>query len=622
MSVFRARLVAGRNGDDGFTVIELMVATTVLMVAVVSMLYTTYAGFRGIATARLRQTATGLANRSMEQIRALPFDTVKRGLDNTDLSTTAGTTDTNISVTGSGGSAVYSYGGEQIPRGDNSTTTPLVPHKQSVVLNNLTYTVAAYITYYQNQTTSNTYRATVIVSWPNSPNGGGTTSTTVQTIIYSPSGGESCGTVTHPFAAPCQAFLFGSASNTAGQINLAGTIAGISLDHATLSLPGQSSGTQIEQVQAVQGSAQTSGIALQLVNGSVQASGAQAVTSGADNDPSQPKPGYQTASSGAQGSATLSASGSNNTLTVSAAAGDTAATTSTINSQLTADGSSPPKYGPCLVSPSSSFDQSQTDQLACGNSKSQQGGTLSAALGIKAGPNTVNTTLASIAAPSGPSGAFTNKDATPETTSNGTVCAATSGDGCMQSLQYRQRGTVSLLQLPIGTGQLLSILDLPGYDVTKGLVQLTGYSDSVSAEAGVGAGKPAATISGGTISYFNGLTYSTLSLTGSAGSTPTTIPIGLNGGGIHIGDTFLTGALLQLDVSANLTTGGKSVSDPAGCSSTCTRTQASATVASPITGSFTFTLTYAGTVLANVSATVDLGTLLAKSSYQAAPSGG
>jgi prepilin-type N-terminal cleavage/methylation domain-containing protein len=607
------------SDEDGFTLIELLVATSVLLIAMVSMLYTFYAGFRGIATAKVRQSANGLANKTMEQIRALPFDAVKRGLDNTDLANTAGTSDTAITVTGSGSSAVYKYGGEQIPRGDNAAAVPLVPHRQTVALNNVTYTISSYVTYYQNQTTANTFRATVVVTF-RANGSGGPGQVQVQTLLFSPSGSAAGWTATHPFAAPTQPFFYGSASNSPGQVNLTGTINGIGVDHAALWLPGQTSRMQIEQVQAVQGTAQTAGATLQLTGNNEQSTGRQSVSSGADTDPSQPKPGYQSATASSQSSASLSASGNNNSLAVNLGAGDTAGSTSTIDARASTDASSPPKYGPCLVaSPASTFDQTQTDQLPCGDSKSQQAGALSMVLGIKAGPNTVTTPLASVGASTVTSGAFTNRDTTSETVPGGTVCGATSGDGCIQSLQYRSIGTVSLGALPIGTGQLLPGLDLPGYDPTKGLVQLSGFSDSVSAEAGIGAGKPKATISAGTVSYFNGLTYSTMSLTGSSGSTPTVIPIGLSGNGIHVSDSLLLGALLQLDVTANLTTGGTSVTDPAGCSSTCTRTQASAASNSPIVGSFNFTLTYSGNVLANVTTNVDLGSLLAKSSYSAAP---
>src|SRR5438309_4980900 len=108
----RCRRARGPAAEDGFTVVELIVATGVMLVAIVAMLWTTLAGFKGIAEARRRQTANALANQTLEQVRALAFDTVKRGLDNTDLSTT---TDSAITKTGSGSSAVYTYGGEQIP---------------------------------------------------------------------------------------------------------------------------------------------------------------------------------------------------------------------------------------------------------------------------------------------------------------------------------------------------------------------------------------------------------------------------------------------------------------------------------------------------------------------------
>src|SRR5205823_3212971 len=68
--------------------------------------------------------------------------------------------------------------------------------------------------YYQNQTTSNTYRATVVTSWPSLRARGASATLQVQTVLFSPQGSESCGTATHPFAAPCQAFLYGTASQS------------------------------------------------------------------------------------------------------------------------------------------------------------------------------------------------------------------------------------------------------------------------------------------------------------------------------------------------------------------------------------------------------------------------
>src|SRR5207248_10609860 len=225
---------------------------------------------------------------------------------------------------------------------------------------------------------------------------------------------------------------------------------------------------------------QTSGLTLQLTGGDEQPAGRQQVSSGADTTPGQPKP-YQIASASSQSADSRSASGNGNQLTVSYAAGDTASTMSTVSAS-TAD-------HPCpLLLPTSSFDLTQNDSQPCGNSKGQQGGTLSGVLSMLLGTQT-DTTLASVGAGS-TNGAFTNRDLAPP---EATVCASMpvsnpANDGCVQAHQYRTLGTVTLLQLPVG------LAGLPGYDPTKGLVRLTGYSDSVTAEAGVGAAAPTATI--------------------------------------------------------------------------------------------------------------------------------
>jgi type II secretory pathway pseudopilin PulG len=605
-----------RAPEDGFTLIELVVATGVMLAAVVAMLSTTLAGFQGIAVARRRQSANALANQAIEEIRALPFDTVTHGLGNTDLSAT---TDTRITKSGSGSTGVYTFGGEQIPHADNPTTTPVVPHQSTVVRNNLTYTVSAYLTFYQNVATSNTYRATVIVSWPSLTGSQSTSQVQVQTVLFSPiAGAKTCpSSKTHPFPAPCQPFLYGSASRSAGVISLSGTVSGIGLDHAALWLPSQSSSMQVEQTFAVQGSSQTSGATLQLTGQSEQSGGRQQVTSGADNDPAQSKPGYQTDSVGSQASGELDASGNNNQLSVLWGANDVAGTASTINASTSTDSSSPPKFGPCpLLVPSSSFDLSQNDNQPCGSSKGQQGGTLSTALRVATGSDTIALPLASVttaSASTASGGALTNR----ATASEGSVCPQASGDGCLQSKQYRSVGTVTLAQLPTN----LSAGDYPtGYDATKGLVQLTGFSDSVSAEAGIGSAAPAATLSG-TIRYYNGNGYGSLTLGPGASQA---IPLGgAVNPGVVVSDPSFHGATLQLSIVANLATGAASTTDAgaSSCGSGC-RSTASATSASPIVGTIECTVTYDSSVVADVTTTVDLGTIAAKSAYTAAPSPG
>src|SRR5919197_2658607 len=98
--------------ERGFGLVEAMVALGVLFATSVLMAYTATAALNPTAAARERQAATGLADQALEQARALPFDTLKKGLDNSDLATT---TDSNIVKNCNGVTGDYCYGSEKIP---------------------------------------------------------------------------------------------------------------------------------------------------------------------------------------------------------------------------------------------------------------------------------------------------------------------------------------------------------------------------------------------------------------------------------------------------------------------------------------------------------------------------
>src|SRR5439155_15386092 len=138
----------------------------------------------------------------------------------------------------------------------------LVPHSQTIVVGPTTYTVKSYVTYYQNVTTRNTFRLTVVVNWPNPARKGVSSSVQTQTIAYSGTGCLS--TNTHPFAAPCQPFFYANGIADAGHVDISGTLAGVSLATAGVVMPDWSSNMQIEQISAVQGVATASGAELTL----------------------------------------------------------------------------------------------------------------------------------------------------------------------------------------------------------------------------------------------------------------------------------------------------------------------------------------------------------------------
>ena len=115
--------------EGGFTLVELMVALGVILLALLAMAYTATIGFSDISLARQRQTATGLANEAMERVRALSFDKITAGHANSDLQSAQ---DGLITVTGT----EYRFRGERMPHstfsgsvkarlyGENNPTPP------------------------------------------------------------------------------------------------------------------------------------------------------------------------------------------------------------------------------------------------------------------------------------------------------------------------------------------------------------------------------------------------------------------------------------------------------------------------------------------------------------------
>lgn len=571
--------------------VETVIALGVILMAMVALAYTANVGFSETAYSRQRQTASGLANQTIEQIRGLPFDLLKQGLSNFD---NLGN-DPNIVLSGPD----YLFTGvtpnEKIVRGDIPLipgVVPLVPHIQNTnVATAATYKISAYVTYYQNNLNSNTLRVSVIVTWTKSALNG-LAKVQVQSIFFSGSGCLS--SATHPFPAPCQPFLFGSATGAEGDISITGTFDDATVDSSDLRLGGATSDMQIEQISAVQGTAATSGVSLG-VNGQPQADvGNQGVTSGADNDPGHPGGDFSTASTPAQGSATLSHNaGGGSVYALTSSAGDAGTSTSTTSASIS-------PLHPCADAAGSA----QTDSRPCGASKTKQGGSEFATLQLWGASKKLGTvTFAMVDASPADLYAFTNRAATPEFT----YCPGTTGEGCIHADVRRSWGTVSLGGLPdnFNGGSLP-----PGWNGF--LVGGSNLMTTASAEAGVGSAPPTATAQG-TISYYDGVSYTLLSLA-SGPAVPLVIPP------VHV-QQMVGGKLFTVDMTASLTTGGTTVADPAGCGSPCTRNDASSSAVSPIVGQITYVFALDGQTIANMTTKINLGLAQAKATYKPAPTG-
>jgi hypothetical protein len=492
---------------------------------------------------------------------------------------------------------VYCYKGEAIPRGNNANVVPLVPHQQNMTVGVTHYTVRAYVTYYNNVTTNNTFRITVEVTWTNAQRGGVSSKVTAQSIAFSGSGCLS--SATHPFAAPCQPFFYGSGSWDAGGIVVTGAIEGLDLDSAQLVLPEDSSNMQIEQISAVQGIAHSSGVSLKLQSQSQPTTSAlQRAASSADNDPSQPGNDYSSTTVAGSGSA-ISATGGGSQLVLTPSSGDPGDTTSTTTASLANPAA------PCPLT------MSQADKQPCGSSNIRQVAGMSATLDLQPNASPLGlATLASVADSPAPATSFTNRD------------LQTGFDGVVRTQASRSIGSVVIAGLPA---------NLPASDLPLGwngsLIQITGFTDSVVAEAGTNTLAPSVAASG-TITYWNGAGYSSVAIAPGAGAT---LPVG----SVHLA-TLWNGKILQIDVQGAAgaecgtgwvagcpVTGGTTTSSTVmTCTPACpnTRTAALAQSNSPFIGNISYKVTFDGVVLAQVTIRVDLGILLAKNSYQAAPS--
>ncbi len=576
--------------ESGFTVVEMMVALSILLVVMVSTTFVVTSGLAEIGLAKQRDNAAGLAARTIEEIRALPFSIVSNGLANSDATVSA---DANINVNGSIWTLVRT--GETIPHGDlDYTQTPLVPHSYVENLNNRDYTIAAYPTAVPDKT--NTIRISVAVTWhtnlKNTPNIGKVES---ETVVSSPEGCQT--TSNHPFAAPCQAFLYGTSNIGTGGIT-ATSLSGSTELHAALDNTQLTGTSQVEQVSTVVGSVRTSGARLTVPGVASQESGAVTASSRADNDPTTLTGPDSTASltqSAAPLSGSYTANGYLNSFSVTPSSSDTGSTTSRSAATATAP--------LCQDTNAVTINTS----LSCGGGKVRRGGTASLDVTLSGAIGSTGTIpLASLGQPTND----TRSDVGHSMAAGGTECVQASGEGCAYASILRNHGLIRLGGLP---AQVITNGAAPAGWATADnyLIQISNFADTVQSESGLGAAVPSVTRNSGELSYWTGAGYQTQTIDWT--SSPPTISVTP----VDITDAS-TG--LQVQIQATVTGGsGVTTSDnPSGCSTPCA---SSATSESPIVGDIVYTLLVGGTTIASYNIHVDFGALSVQTSYQAAPSG-
>lgn len=169
------RLRRSARAEDGFTLLEVIIALTVLAVSALAFGTTTNNGLRLVGTSKERQMAVGLANEWMEQARAVPYSGLALPSSTTFLG--AGTPDAAVT----GGTTYAGEAGTEVLVLDAQST---LEHHTRQRPTNLDYDLYRYVTWVADGTTAQAYkRVTVVVQWDGS--GGVAKTLTMSTIVSS-----------------------------------------------------------------------------------------------------------------------------------------------------------------------------------------------------------------------------------------------------------------------------------------------------------------------------------------------------------------------------------------------------------------------------------------------------
>lgn len=580
-----SRVQSAGADDSGFTLVELLVVMIILGGCLLGLLAVQTSALRTVTLAKERQQATAFANRSMEQMRALPYDVVTAGLNSSDLSGDSHITTGRLRPTGYPNSI-----DEPIVAGGSAAAAPLFPHCQegaATLVSGTQYRVCSYVTLVSTTAgdTTQGYWLTVIVRWQSGASKRQPITMSTRSQVFSPAG--CLGTATRPFSGPCQAFHDGTAGSQPAGISVTGGLAGERLlaDNpmvsGTVDLPQVTASVQSQQVVSVQAVAQTSG-ATRSGASSDPSTGLRTASTGAFTDPDASASAARTTDTVSQTANSLTSSGSASAITLQPGLDDTGASASTTNATTAA--ACQDLSGTAIV----------TGQ-ACASSR----------LTPPTGPQSVLVTygqsipLASVAAPTSavPSRAFVAR----YLTSGGIYCPTTSGPGCISANTARALGTAVLGGLPgnaVGTPS--------GFGTS--MVSVTGYTDRTGVAAGIGSEASTAGRTG-SLSYWNGSSYTPVVL--GPASTGT-----FNLGTVTA--TYLTPSNQLIGVvmtgSVSLTPSGSEASGPPLCQpAPCARSSSSGTV----TASVTYELSAGTTTVGRFTTTLNLGSSAARATYRA-----
>jgi Tfp pilus assembly protein PilV len=587
------RIRARAQGERGFTILETVIAMTVVFASLTALAYTATIGFRYVGYGRDRIQATGVANRVMEDIRGLAYSKITGGIPSSEL-----TTDSRI-VDCAGVYRFQSCSGEEIVSSTfdaDYEAAWLVPHTDSMTVGNLDVTYSTYVT--NDDPTTNPYRVTVILAWTSgairsAPNN----SVRVQSLFWSPDG--CVNSTTHPFAAPCQPFFYGQLDVPQARFDVTGQLHDFSIDFDSLAvtLPGLTATAQEEQTTDLHATTTLSGIRF------IDSAGPEDtgnVSTKADSDDQ------------AESTATSTDGGSTATVTNQSLSRTNADCCGQIGLEASAQSGD-------LEARSTSVDASGVDTNACPTTGTRETDLLPCAAAHVRQVGTVIVQIPHSHVTSTVGAANLLRIVAPATSTTGTIdrdAAGTAEDGVIDASASRTLGTVQIGGFPASGMVPPSGMSATQTSDSNYCVRLVGYQDTVRVVAGESTTTdPSATVSAGTFHYLNGLSYSSKSATDASLDTLTvtcskTQLVGLSTVTWRV--TVASGGITHATAATSETT------DPADPDK---RWDVQATT-QPIEITVRYEFIVDGVAEINLVATFDPGALLARGIYEPPPAVG
>ena len=591
------RLRSRLQGERGFTIVETMVAITVIFGSLTAMAYTATIGFRYIAFGRNRIQATGYANEVMEGVRALPYSAITKGLSAAEYST-----DPNIVYCS--GEGVYRLFGCTIGVNEKLvgqsfsggyTQDWLVPHTGTITTDNgLELTWTTYVT--NDDATVNPYSVTVVVSWV----GGAIANNAnnfvrVQSAFWSPTGCVS--STTHPFAAPCQPFFYGQALVPGSNVAVEGQFHDFAVDfeEGSIVMPGAEALMQQEQIIDLDASVTTSHVEVIDSSGRDQDGLVETVWA-ADSDPST------TTTATAGGSATAGPGGYLERMQSDCCDEIGGQFTAPTGDTATAGLSTAASMGDTYACPPSGT--RETDSLACTGAETTLTGAMTVVAPLTHAVDTLGpATLVKLGAQSTSSKATVERD----------VSATAGDDGLVDSQASRTMGTIYIGGFPTAGMTAPAGMSTSSAADTNYCMRISGYQDTARAVAGERTTiAPAAGITAGTFYYRSGASYLNKSVTD---STLSSLPVTcsstqtVSGKSVTWSVTVIAGDIVPSSTST------ASTNDPANAQIKW-ETEAKAT---PITVTALYRLIVDGDDEIRVTMTIDIGELVTQSVYEPPP---